>query len=151
MTTDWIIISSRKVVDALKEEFINLIKLGVTMCVLAALMIIATYNVLLGKDVGGRVEESFQRINVDAQIGTLKEIEGVETLLPAATTLAFIEYNKTNMGTVTCYLCDRDYGLITPVEKKSCLMSHLNGYVSVLIEKDPVTGLYNLTMRPLAD
>ena len=131
-----------------EREGIQVLKIGITMAVLAVLIIIATYGVFTGRDIGNAAVEKFENIDVETSLGGLKDLNDQDNLMPAASALSLFQYNRDHVGEVVCYFCDED-GLTRSALERFCLLDHLKGNVMIRVETDDNTGMYRLILRPV--
>ena len=130
----------------MKEEAIDMLKLGASMALLAVLIVYVVQSVLLGKHIQGSAIDKLNTVQVSSESGVLKDLNNCETVMTAPTLLALIQYNQNYIGSVTCYICDAS-GEERTMDEDVCVISHLRGNVRVYVEYNSGYGLYNLTVR----
>lgn len=132
----------------MKDESIDILKMGASMALLAVLIVYVVQSVILGKQIESKTVTELNSIQIISESGGLKDLNDVETLMPAASVLALLEYNHRNIGTITCYICDQ-YGEERTMNESLCITTHLKGNVRVYVKYDSGMGLFNITIRPI--
>lgn len=132
----------------MKDETIDILKMGASMAMLAVLIVYVVQSVILGKQIQSKTSAELNSAQIISESGGLKDLNDVETIIPAASLLALLQYNHRNIGTVTCYICDQ-YGEERTMNESLCITTHLKGNVRVYIKYDSGMGLFNITIKPV--
>lgn len=132
----------------MKNESIDLLKLGVSMGFLAILLTYVLFTVVLGKNIGNVFLSKTDEIQVATEVGALKELSNLETIMPAATAFSLLEYQKRNIRQITCYVCEPVNGEVRTIYETLCIASHLKGSVKLYIEYNNTYGLYDISIWP---
>ncbi len=132
----------------MKDETINMMKLGVSMILFSGLLTYVIFTFVLGKSIGNDFLTKTQEIQVQTEAGPLRELSGIETIMPAATAFSMFEYQYKNIRQITCYVCDPINGEVRTMNQNLCISEHLEGYVKILVEYNEAYGLYDITIWP---
>lgn len=132
----------------MKDESIDVLKIGASMAMLAVLIVYVVQSVILGKQIQNKTSNELNTIQIISESGGLKELNDVENIMPAASLLALLQYNHRNIGTVTCFICNQN-GEVRTMDETLCVTTHLKGNVRVLVKYDSGMGLFNITIKPV--
>lgn len=132
----------------MKEEAIELLKFGVSLVFLSILLFYVSLSIIQGKNIGTQFLNKSNQIQVNSQMGALKELSDVEKIMPAATIFSLLEYNSRNIRQIICFVCDPINGEVRDMNENLCITSHLKGEVKVLIEYNDAYGMYDVVIWP---